>query len=112
MAVDDRALELRLAGHQARMGTAPRRDPWVAGNVLPCGIGMVVDELCGAHRVPCTAPQSIPLLPGSGCAAIVRVCPGAEPRREAVRTGGLRAPADAAEAAVLITYWALASIRP
>ena len=49
VAVDDRVLELRLAGHQARILEVPLvENAWVAGNVLTCGIGMVVDELCGA----------------------------------------------------------------
>ena len=113
VAVDDRVLELRLAGHQARSFELPLvANPWVAGNVSTFGVGMVVDELCGADRVPCTAPLSIRLLPGSGCAAIVRVRPDVQPRREAVRTGDPRAPSDAAETAIMVAYWFLASIRP
>lgn len=83
----DRHLQLRLDGYRSQSVVLPLvENPWVVGNLVTLGLGMVVDEATGAHRVPCTAPLFLRLRPGTGTEDRVVV-----PARSSPRTSDSRA---------------------
>lgn len=105
--MEHRVLELQLDGHQCRVVTLPAvENPWVIGNVLTLGLGMLVDDTLGTARVPCTAPLTVPLHPGTGRGTVIRLCPDRATQGEPFFNRGAPQPQNTAETIMLVAYCA------
>ena len=62
-----RLFELRREGYHAEVvDVGTLRNPWVDGNVVTLGLGVVVDVILGSNRNPDTGPVLIQLMRDDG----------------------------------------------